>query len=250
MFIITDFKNNEIRKKFKNILKNQKFLTEILNYLEREYREIIVEDVVYSEKMLEVILKCDTSMVSINVDLGKNETMIICPSWPYTVVFSNYVTKSGIPVSRVYRKGERSIIDRSVKYIDSPYSKVKIYELVTPSENYNITVNEFDKPLDKDLLINNLLDSNNYINDINDVFIIIKKTIDISSFEIKINTTKYKSDVLIVYEGSLTKYIFYKENDKYKEKIYLENNDFFSEKTIKEKIEGDNPLIKKIGGRK
>ncbi len=250
MFTMIDFKNNEIRKKFKHVLKEQKFLSDILEYLEREYKEIIVQDIIYSENMLEIRLKCDISLVSMNLDFVKNETMIVCPSWPYTVVFSNHAFKNGIPMLRLYRKGERSIIDRSIKYLNSTYSKVKIIELVTPNESYNITINQLDKPLDKELLINNLLDANNFINDINDVFVIIKNTIDINVFEIKINTMKNKSDVLITYEGNLTKYVFYEENSEFKERIYLENNEFYREKTIKEKIDGDIPLVKKIGGLK
>lgn len=250
MFTKINFENNEIKKVFKSIIREEKYLCDVIGYLEREYKEIVIISIFPSENRLEINLKCDNSSVSVNINFDKNQTLVVCNEWPYSLVFANSITRIGLPIGKLYQNNERLLMDKSIKYNNTIYDKMKAYDLITNNNTFGITINEYEKKLNKKALIEALLNEKNNTENINDIFNIINGVININDYEIKINTYGSKSDVIITNNGALTRYIYHRENDEYKEKIYLENNMFYREKTVKEKIDDDIPLIKRIGVRK
>ena len=248
--MFTKINYSKLQKEFKSILKEEKYLFNILSYIEREYKEIIVNNIIPSEDQLQIELKCDNSEVLVNLDFRKDQTFVFSKDWPYSLVFANHVTNMCMPVGKLYQNSDRSIMDKSVKYLNTAYAKIKTYDLVISNNLYGITINEYEKKLDSRLLIETLLDEKNVINNINDLLIVISNVININDYEIKVNTFGNKLDVIILNNGFLTKYIYHEDKGEYQEKIYLEDKAFYRERTVKEKIEEDIPLVKRIGERK
>ena len=250
MFTKISFENNEIKKVFKSILKEEKFLYIIINYIEDEYKKMIIKDIKINNEELNIYLLCDNSDVLIKVDFIKDYTSVSNQNIPYELIFANHITEMGIPIGKLYKSEDRKLLNKSANYLNTVYSKMKMYELSVANKTYGIIINEYEEKFNERLIINKLLDTKIDINSINDIISVINEVININDFEIKINLLGENPDVLIMDHGVLTKYIFHKESDEYKEKIYLKNNEFYKEKTIREKINEEIPLIKKIGGRK
>ena len=250
MFTKINYCNNTIKREFKNILKEEQNLYGIINYLEKGYKEIMVDNIIIDKDLLRIYLICDESLLIINIDFLKKQTLLISPNWQYELIFSNNFANICMPIGRLYKNKYRSVLNKSIKYLNTFYSKIKMFDLNVLNSTYSITIDELESDINERLVINVLLDENNIINNINDVLTVLSKVIDMNNFEIKVNTLGDKSDVIIINHGNLIKYIFHRDGEKYKEKIYLENNEFYIEKKVKERFDEDIPYIKKLGEMK
>ena len=246
-----NYENNEIKKEYKYILKQNGFLYDIMDYLERDYRLVTIKNIIINEDEMSIITECDGTLVNINIDYLKKQTILISTSWPYSIIYSNSITKNCIPIGKLYKNNERYVLSKNFVKARNAYSKLKIFELKVNNQVYGITINEFNKKLNEQEIINFLLNDENEINCVTDILTILNKIIDINNFEIKINNMTDNTSIIIIDRGKLTKYVEFYEKDDYKEKIYLNNNEFYIEKTTKEKIDVKNiSYIKKIGERK
>ena len=78
-----DFENNEIKKEYKNLLKEENFLLNILYSLECEYQTIVIIDIIKEDDMTKIITKCDNTVININIDYEKNQTIYSAGSDEY-----------------------------------------------------------------------------------------------------------------------------------------------------------------------
>ena len=244
-----DFANVDIKKQYKLILKEEGFLTGLLSSLEKEYQSIIIKDILNNEKNIQLIIECDGIVINIDIDLENNRTVLKSPSWEYEMIYSNYVKRIYELVGKLYRKNNRSILKKYHMKINSIYDKMKSFELTVNNKVYTIIITEFKTKLNDKIIFDSLLDEDHDINCMIDIFKILNTILDINEYEIKISNLNEKG-MMIVDRGKLTKYVEFREKENYKEKIYLENNEFFIEKTTKEKFDEEIPFVKKIGEKR
>lgn len=245
-----NFENNDLKKEFKNLIKEESFLSLILDDLEKKYQNIIIKNIINLQDEIKICLNCDDTEITINIDLKKNQTMLISSYLSYATIYPNYFKKAYFPIGKLYTNNTRSLLNKNMVKANGIYDKINVFELIINDIKYGITITEYTRKLNSILLINALLSDEYEINSIVDILKVIGNVININDYEIKITNLLDNISSLIIDKGELTKYVEYNENDNYKEKIYLENDNFYIEKTTKEKIDDREVLVKKMGVRK
>ncbi len=240
-----NYNNCDVKRDFKRLLFDNPVLYDILDWLKEKYEVITIMEIM-NNNPINIIINCDNEKIIIDIDINNKQTMISNSLWQYQILFSNIGQKGSCFIGKKYSNKDKSVLMRNV--IKNPlFASIHVYELRINDQVYNITINEFGKKTNDIVIINALLNSDFEVKRIIDILKIIGNVIDISDYEIKVSNQD-TGDVIITYKGEITKYIEYHENDDIKEKIYLENGEFFIEKTKKMKLDDmEREYIKKIG---
>jgi len=248
MFNLT-FADKKKKKLYDKIKNENYFIEEILEQLLLKYPKIMVDDILLTKKGFQILLSTDDDKIVLTCDYIECKTYLFCDNWNCKIIYSNVIKKNYVPIGREYRKDNHKVL---WYYSDTVNPHKYKYEFLDGSDKtYEINIHK-DKPdgIDDYFIINNLLDDNTNITRIKDLLVLLNGLIDLGTCELKIKDNDDKESSIIVYNGVLTRYVEYMEDDNSEYKIYLENGEFYKDTITREELQ-ESPVsfVKKKGKR-
>ena len=230
-----EFNDENIRVKFKNIERLYPAITSVIYTLGDNS---IIMDII-TDNNIQIIVS-NNGLINVYIDLLSKKIKVIDSKKQYTIVYDNYPKKHFIPIAYEYQNDSCLLIKKNNVSLsdDKCY-----YDLIVNDNMYTIIISK-DNLFNEDTFIKYLLNQKNIINNIRDLF----KLLIIYNNKMCFKVADTKGSVIVINKGILEKYIEYINDNNNYSKIYLENNEFYIERKVKEKYDDkDIALIKKIG---
>ena len=239
------FNDNETKKYYRDLLRFHPGLAGIMLKLSRD-KKVIIKSIIRDSYNVTIKTMVNEENIDIYVDFINNRICLINPSKQYKEIYANYYQDKPRPVGYEYENNTRKIIKKDIlRYSDEP-KNIYYYDIFDNGHSYNVLIKEDSGLFTNDDFINRILYATNKYNSIRDLFITLTNSFNISKLDIKI--TDSKGSIIVIESGSIKDFTEYRENDNEYQKIYLENDEFYCEKKVKE-VYQDNltSYIKKIG---
>ncbi len=240
------YANDDIERRYKKVVKKTFGFETVIEQL-FETDDMVVVDVYDDQDMIEMLLKVNEKIVKVEINYNDKIASFMCNDWLYTILYRITPTKLFIPLGYKYINGNRNVVsEKSIRFSSSSYT-VHVFKLQVDDDIYEIMINEGEEQIIEEQIILSLINPNNRITRIKDILEILSHCLSLASSEIKIKKYDDKGSIVIVYKGTVTKYVEYLKEDDIEMKIYLEDGKFFVKKTIREEVDDVIPFVKKIG---
>ena len=238
-----EFKNEKI-KEFYNLLTNTHFgLSSVVSLFQE--KKTIVESIISDSYNVYLSLKSNDELSIIEINLLKNKIYLKLPDKPYREIYDDIPKKMALPIGFEYQNNDNYIIKKNIFNKEDNKNKKYYYDIYLNDHNYNIVINDDKNIFIEDIFIKKVLYSQKTIKGIRDL---IKIILDNFNKSITIKIVDNIGSIVIINDGNITKYEEYRDKDNEYQKIYLENDEFFIEKRIKEAYKDEmTEYIKKLG---
>lgn len=239
-----EFENKELKSIYKSIFNLYPGLSGVI-FIIQNGKSIKVTDIKSEENEIRIYVSKNKKDCIIVIDLLRNIICLIEPNKEYTTLYSNHSRKHLVPIGYLYQKDNRKIIEKYMIKLNTDMNKLKDIEIDENGTRYFLHLKKNDYYFDEKEFIKQLLYEKEF-NSFRELFIIIYQLINGKNVDIKLSDAN--GSIVTTQDDLITKYIEYQEKDNEYQKIYLENNEFFIEKKVKEEYQDDmTSLVKKIG---
>ena len=226
--MIVEFNDENIKNDYKAILKKHHAIDNILCTYFNSDNVLKIMDVINDEYNTQIIISSNNSLINLYVDILDKKIKIYDDTKQYITIYDDIPKMTVYPNGYLYQNENISIYKRPI--VNLTNENKLFYEVNDTSNTYTIIIDCKNIQYNENDLINRLL--NNKKTSIKDLFLDITKYLNINLFDIKIADSK--GSIIVVQNGELIKYIEYIENKDNYSKVYLENNDFYMERMVKE----------------
>lgn len=243
-----EFDNEEIEKVYKSYAVNHPGLSSVIKIIKKEYGNLKVMDVISNVYDAQIIIDNGKGLINIYLDFLKRKIKVSGLNKKSTEVYDDLYKNKPIPDSYEYENEDKVIIKKKVYNLENDKAKKLHYVIFNKKDGnqYTMIVTYTKLKYDEQDFINYLL-NNCDTTSIRTLFLSLSKYLNSSLFDIKI--TDNKGCIVNIKNGVLAKYVEYIENEEKYSKVYLENDDFYINRIVKEKCNDESiRLIKEIGG--
>ena len=243
-----EFSNENVKAFYQTIINEHRGISGLILKLLQDNDNIMVKDVVNTEYGAQIIFEIGNEITTIDIDYLKKKIYFKRPNTKYKEIYDNYPRKNISPSGYLYQKDNRSITKKLLFDIKNDVNNVKHYEINENGSHYSIVVTCKNYDFNEETFILKLLHAPNNFSNIRGVFITINELVNFKYFDLSIADSKGSN--ITVKDGEIKEYIEYYEENEHYNKIYLENNEFYIEKKVREKYEDNmTAYVKKIGER-
>ena len=233
-----NYLNKEVKEQIK-YLKQVNAVSVVLNELVLKYDNITITDVNEDAFAYNISFKTTAYNMAATINRIYRTLDIACEALPY--ISKYYIDdNSCVLKGKEYKNNERKVFQNSENN-----SVNHVFKYQNKSDLFDISIMNSHDLVNEDLIVSILLCLNLEDGKVKEILDALCKYIDFQNSELKIR--KNDGSNLIIYMGTLTKYVEYQKFDDHDEKIYLENGTFLKEVTEREKIDDVIPYVKKIG---
>jgi len=241
------FENKTVEEEFSKLCDSH--LLMVINDLIKDYQKVMVKKIYFEGFKLNVTLIVDHEKLEIASDYKETKTYAKFSNKDYSIVYDNHPQKKFDIKEYCYQKGNKVLIKKNTINLNKESNEKKYsYILYINNHSYNINILDEHKTFNEDDFLRYVLDIYLLdINNINEMYLLICNSNDISSIVLEINNNN--NDILLSKQGTLLKYHITIINDDVKEEVFLDNNKFYKKETTTKELADDKVYIKKIGGR-
>ena len=239
-----EFNNDEIKEYYKSLIRNQQGLSSVMLSL-LQNNNLIIQDILNDDYIIQIIVNSDDDLINVNIDLLKNKIYVISTKNEYKEIYDNFPKKHVAPIGYEYSNGNKKLIKQNTFNLDNR-PKAHYYDISEDGVNYNVLVVDDKNSFNEQEFIKKILYNNTSYKSIRELLVTILNMPDLGKYTFKMTDTK--GGIAIIDHGNLVSYMEFKEKNKEYQKIYLENNEFYVERKVKEVYEDDmTTYIKKLG---
>jgi len=240
------FNNEEIKEYYNSLIKRYQVIDGIISSILRDNNNLLIDNITNDSYNTDFMVITDDNKIIISIDLLKNCIYVDNPNKPYREIYSNYVRTRLAPNGYEYKNKDKVLIKRVLSY-ESHNEKKAYYDIYNDNSVYSMIV-ETNNEFNEQEFIDSIISEKNTYKSIRDLVIILLNLYIINNITVKLTDTK--GSIVIIENGVIKKYLEYREKDTEYQKIYLENNEFYVEKKVKEVYQDDmTNYVKKIGER-
>ena len=238
-----EFNDKNIELKYKNVLARHSTIDAILNTYSKNDDICRIMDILEDEYSIQVIVSNNSKLINIYIDILAKKIKIIDDTKEYVTIYDDLPKKLVCPIGYLYENDSLNVFKKHIVSLTDQH--IYFYEINDINNTYTLIISYKNIKYDENDFINHILNSRKTSN-IKNLFLDVSKYLNINLFDLKL--TDSKGSIIITKDGELVKYIEYIENKNNYSKIYLENDDFYIEKIVKEKYNDESlHLLKEIG---
>ena len=242
---IPKYSNDNIKTRYNEVILFHPVIPSIIELLCKD-NEFQIIDIINDDFVTQVIISINNRLINICIDTLSKKIKIVDLNKNYYEVYDELPTKKIIPCEYEYHNNERILIKKNNINFCIDDKTNFFYELTINNNQYTFIISNSNNKFDEDKFINYLLNKYVVVNSVRELFLAILLFANYREFDFKIADSKGSS--IVMNNGKLVKYNEIIENDNSYSKIFLENNEFYIEKKVKEIYQDeDTILIKKIG---
>lgn len=240
-----EFIDKETKNLYKILINEHQGLASVINSLLQK-DNVKIQDIINDNYIVQVITSFGKELININIDLLKNKIYVVSSCKPHKEIYDNFPKKDIKPIGYEYQNGNRIVIQRNIFSYDSSNKKTYYYDIIDNDNSYNLLIEDKNSSFNSDDFIRRILYNSMNYSSIRNLFVTILNELNSNLLSIKI--TDDLGSVIVIDKGIVTKYLeIYETNNEY-QKIYLENEEFYVERKIKEVYEDNlTSYIKRIG---
>ena len=240
------FKSQLVEEEFDKLCDSH--LSLIIDDVIKNYQKVVVNQIYFEGYNLNISLTLDGNEVMITSNFQKMEIIVSCNKWEYSICYDNHPQNLFKIKEFRYQKNNKILIKNNLINPDSKKDEY-LYKLNFNNHYYNIHIIDYNHSYSEKNFIKYILDKNIIdIANVNELYIVIANSNDISKINIEITNQK-NYDEIFIYDGEIVKYHFTYYEDDTKKEVYYKDNDFYQKVTSVKKLNKDNIYIKKMGGR-
>lgn len=243
--------------KFKNELVEQEFeklcdshLSLIINDVIKNHQNVVINQIFFEGYNLNILLNIDEDDIIISSNYKKMETLVYCDKWEYSICYDNHPQKLLKAKDYRYHKNNKILIKKNIDNQKlKSQEKEYVYTLKINDHSFTIHFIDCNECFDEESFIKYLLNDNIIdINNVNELYMIIVNSNDISKMNIElVNQKNY--DEIFIYMGKIIKYHLTYNQDGIIKEIYFKDDEFYQKETSIKKLNMDNIYVKKFGGK-
>lgn len=251
-----DFIDSEIKKQYKSIVNNHVAALYVIDELPKIAEKLSVNndkknkgkivDVTIGTSFACITVLIDNIPFDININYDDKKIKIASIKLPYKIVYDDYPKKYFIPNGYEYQKEDRIVFHKYLTRLNPTYANMYLFKMTCVKNEYNISIEADSGWFNKKDFIQKLLDIESNISSIKNLMLILSQILDLKKCKIKV--VDRDNNKIMINHGVLVDYYEYRRNENEKQRIFFENDEFYVERIICEKDQGEvSSYIKKLG---
>ena len=242
-----EFYNNKIKEEYQNIISHHYGLAHIILSLIKDNGEIKIMAIEDDLDVKNMYIMANDELITIKLDFLKKK-LYLKQNETFSEIYDINAKKNVMPTGYLYENDARSITKVILSKLTSTIGKIKYYEIKENNNQCFVIINDINSMINENELIQNLLDSNNQLDNIRNVFLTITNLIDTRNIDIKLSDAK--GSCIVISNGEVLNYLEYQEQGKDYQKIFLKNGEFYVEKKVVGEYRDEvTSYVKKLGVR-
>ena len=246
-----EYLDNELKRKYKSILSQHTIIDSIVGSLpssiglSQDLKNVNtkVVDITRGNSFLCITILLENIPVDIRINYENKKISVSSINLPYQIIYDDYSRKFLAPRGYKYQNNDRIIFDKYLVRLNPASISKHAFILSCIKNEYDIYLDVYSSFFDKNEFINKLLYSDNSIDNIGDLMLLISQILNLNECKIKVEDCTNK---IVIDNGKLADYSEYLEFQNEVQRIYFSNNEFYIERKTCEKCEASS-YIKKLG---
>jgi len=240
-----EFENTKTENVYNKIVETQQSIEGVISLLSQRGELKIINILINSNNVL-MDTKLNGELMNIEIDLNKNKILVISPNKSCVEVYNNFPKKNLSPLAVEYHSGNKSIVRQNIFEYEYDDENKYYYTIQDNNCNYSIIIKDKNENFNEEEFVKAILYSNIHIGNIRDLLMIISNYMN--NRLLNISLADGLGSIIVINYGKVTKYIEYRDMGDEYQKVYLDDDEFYVEKKVKE-VYNDNltSYIKKLG---
>lgn len=243
-----EFNDDKIKAEYKVFESTHPVLSKIIKILQEEKGKLKVDDIINDIYYNQIIISSNEGLINLYIDFINKIIKVIDLNKPYAICYEDSFREKIKPIGFEYENDKMIIFKKNINFINDDEMKKCFYEITDKETNkeYTMILSYLNAVFHEEDFINYVLNRCE-IDNIRKLFVSLSKYLNFNMFNLKLSDSI--SSTIVMENGELTNYLEFQETDHKYARIYLENNEFYIEKVVKDHYnDASLNLVKEIGG--
>ncbi len=242
-----EFKNKEVKEFYRSLCNTHQGLTSVMLSLLQKNKVMII-DIFSDSYIVYISINFGDEEMCVEIDLLKNKIYLVSQNKEYKEIYDNFPKKHAAPIGFEYQNQDKLIVKRNIFDTTDDGKETYYFDITINGRSYNTIIEDENNNFMEDIFIKKILYTDTKINSIRDLVKVVLEITRNRLLNIKIADSM--GSIVVIDKGNITKYQEYRDNKDEYQRIYLENDEFYIEKKVKEVYSDDmTAYIKKLGER-